>query len=223
MNKGIRILAWVLGCAAAAWAQAADYVVLTQGQPAGHMRVQTLPTGGWKPTYSYRDNGRGPDMRESFTLDALGVPTRYQIEGKSTFGALVNESFSLEGGRARWKSHADQGDEAVPEGFVFMPLEATLAYADAMVRLLLSRPDASAPTHRRPEAGGAAAVAPVTARACRYRAAGAGGGDRRRRTALVLLGPRRRQQRLLCHDLARLVGGGKGLRGPGAGACWNAR
>ena len=146
MNKGIRILAWVLGCAAATWAQAADYVVLTQGQPAGHMRVQTLPDGRVETDYSYRDNGRGPDMRESFTLDALGVPTRYQIEGKSTFGALVNESFSLEAGRARWKSHADQGDEAVPEGFVFMPLEATLAYADAMVRLLLSRPDASAPT-----------------------------------------------------------------------------
>jgi hypothetical protein len=207
MNKGIRILAWVLGCAAAAWAQAADYVVLTQGQPAGHMRVQTLPDGRVETDYSYRDNGRGPDMRESFTLDALGVPTRYQIEGKSTFGALVNESFSLEGGRARWKSHADQGDEAVPEGFVFMPLEATLAYADAMVRLLLSRPDASAPT-----IGGLKLVAQRQLRLslpgpAGDRAAGAGGGDRRRRTALVLLGPRRRQQRLLCHDLARLVDG----------------
>ena len=145
MNKGIRILAWIIGCAATC-AQAADYVVLTQGQPAGHMRVQTLPDGRVETDYSYRDNGRGPDMRESFSLDGQGVPKRYQIEGKSTFGALVNKNFSLEAGRARWKSHADEGDEAVPEGFVFMPLDATLAYTDAMVRLLLSRPDASAPT-----------------------------------------------------------------------------
>ncbi len=146
MNKTICILAWVLGCAAAPWAPAADYVVLSQGQPSGHLRVQTLPDGRVESDFSYRDNGRGPDMRESFTLDAQGVPQTYQIEGKSTFGALVNETFRLEAGRARWKSHADEGDEAVPAGFVFMPLDATLAYSDALVRLLLSRPDASAPT-----------------------------------------------------------------------------
>ena len=146
MKKVVRVLVWLVGLVAAPCVQAADYVVLTQGQPAGHLKVQSLPGGRVEADFSFRDNGRGPDMKESFTLDAQGVPQRYQIEGKSTFGALVNETFSLEAGRARWKSHADQGDEAVPEGFVFMPLDATLAYSDALVRLLLSRPDASAPT-----------------------------------------------------------------------------
>lgn len=146
MKWATRLRVGVLGFLAAVSVQAADYVVLTQGQPAGHMRVQMLPGGRVDTDFSYRNNGRGPDMRESFTLDARGVPQSYQIEGKSTFGAVVNETFRVEAGRARWKSHADQGDEAVPEGFVFMPLEATLAYSGAMVQLLLSRPDASAPT-----------------------------------------------------------------------------
>jgi hypothetical protein len=146
MNWATRFRVGVLGLLTAVSVQAADYVVLTQGQPAGHMKVQKLADGRVDTDFSYRNNGRGPDMRESFTLDAQGVPQTYQIEGKSTFGALVHENFRIESGRARWKSHADQGDEAVPEGFVFMPLEATLAYSDALVRLLLSRPDASAPT-----------------------------------------------------------------------------
>lgn len=127
-------------------ARAADYVVLVQAQPAGHLKIQTTADGRTEADFSWRDNGRGPDTKESFTLDARGVPVRYELTGKNTFGAEMRESYRREDGRAKWQSRVDQGDEAVPDDFVFIPLDGSFAYFDAVVRLLLARPDASAPT-----------------------------------------------------------------------------
>jgi len=131
---------------AALSAQAADYVVVIQEQPAGHLKVQVGADGWVETDYSFRDNGRGPDLRERIRVDARGVPVAYEVSGRSTMGAEVRESFRREGDRAIWTSRADQGNEAVPDGFVFVPLESSAAYDDAVVRYLLSRPGASAPT-----------------------------------------------------------------------------
>src|ERR1700748_1151293 len=48
------------------------------------------------------DNGRGPKIKEHIVLGKNGLPTSRTIEGTSTFGAPVKESFTVEGGRARW-------------------------------------------------------------------------------------------------------------------------
>ncbi len=127
-------------------ARAAEYVVLVQDQPGGHLKVQTTPDGRTEADFSWRDNGRGPDTKERFALDARGVPVQYELTGKSTFGAEMRETYRKEGGRATWQSRVDRGDEAVPDDFVFMPMDGSFAYFDAVVRLLLARPDGSAPT-----------------------------------------------------------------------------
>jgi hypothetical protein len=144
-TQRIVFTALLLGAAALS-SRAAEYVVLVQDQPSGHLKVQTAAQGRIEADYSWRDNGRGPDMRESFTLDSRGVPLTYDIAGRSTFGAEMRETYRREGGRAKWQSRVDQGDEAVSDDFVFMPLDATFAYFDALVRRLLASPGASAPT-----------------------------------------------------------------------------
>ena len=100
---------------------AVDYVVLVQDQPAGHLKLQTAADGWVETDYSYRNNGRGPDLRERIRVDANGLPVAYEVSGRSTMGAEVRESFRREGNRAVWTSRADQGDETVPEDFVFLP------------------------------------------------------------------------------------------------------
>ena len=127
-------------------ASAAEFVVLIQDQPAGHLKVQLGSDGAIEADFSYRDNGRGPDMRERVRVDPRGVPVSYQVTGRSTYGAEIKESYRREGGRAIWASRVDQGDETAPEDFVFVPLESSPAYYDAVVRFLLSQPGASAPT-----------------------------------------------------------------------------
>ena len=131
---------------AAPAAHGADYVVVIQEQPAGHLKVQAAAEGWVETDFSYRDNGRGPDLRERIRIDANGLPVAYEVSGRSTMGAEVRESFRREGNRAVWTSRADQGAETVPEDFVFLPLESSAAYSEAVVRLLLSRPGASAAT-----------------------------------------------------------------------------
>lgn len=131
--------------ALATLAQAQDYSVLSQQQLSGHLKVSTDADGRIRTDYSYRDNGRGPDIRESFTLDAQGVPVGYEGEGRSTFGAEIRERFQFEGGRVRWTSRADSGDEAAAPGTLFLPLEGSFAYGAELVRALLRRPDGRAP------------------------------------------------------------------------------
>jgi Amidohydrolase family len=127
-------------------ASATDYVVLVQDQPAGHLKVSAGFDGRVESDFSWRDNGRGPDIQESFTVDARGAPRTYELVGKNTFGAAMRERFRIDGGRAVWESRADEGEEAVGEDFVFIPLDGSFAYYDAVVRYLLARPDGVAST-----------------------------------------------------------------------------
>ncbi|HEY3586785.1 MAG TPA: amidohydrolase family protein, partial [Myxococcaceae bacterium] len=56
------------------------------------------------------DNGRGSKIREHIVLGANGLPISRAIDGTSTFGAPVKETFTVEGGRARWASIDDKGE-----------------------------------------------------------------------------------------------------------------
>ena len=127
-------------------AQAADYNVLVQAQVAGHLRVRTLADGRVETDYSYRDNGRGPDLKESFRVAANGAPRDYRGRGRSTMGAEIAEDFDVTDARAHWRSRADSGDTPAGEDFVFIPLEASPGYYGALVRMLLAQPDGSAGT-----------------------------------------------------------------------------
>jgi hypothetical protein len=127
-------------------AHAADFVVLVQNEVAGHMKVGTGTDGRTEVDFSYRDNGRGPDMKESFRLNAQGLPVDYAINGKSTYGAEIRETFRIDAGRVRWKSVVDDGDQPAADDFVFLPMDATAAYTDAMLRFMLARPGGMAPT-----------------------------------------------------------------------------
>jgi len=122
-----------------------EFSVVIQKDIAGYLRVETGADRQVRTDLSYRDNGRGPDIREVYSLDASGTPIRYAGEGKSTMGAEIRESFAVEGNRLRWKSRIDSGDEAVAAGTLFVPFEATVAYAGELVRALLRREGGTAP------------------------------------------------------------------------------
>jgi hypothetical protein len=139
------LVALACGIAAAAWGATEEFVVSVQGTPAGTMRVDT---DGDRVTvdYSYRDNGRGPDLKEAFRVDAAQRPVEYRVRGTSTFAGEVREDFSIDGARWRWESVADRGDEPAPAGGVFVPLESTPMYWGQLLRALLASPGGSAAT-----------------------------------------------------------------------------
>jgi len=83
----------------------------------GRTGTLTVTTEGRTVDVDWRvdDNGRGSKIREHIVLGPNGLPTSRVIEGTSTFGAPVKESFGVEGGKARWASIDDQGEAPAGE------------------------------------------------------------------------------------------------------------
>ena len=95
----------------------ARYVVLVDGgKQAGEQTVVEGEDGVTRATFIFKDNGRGPELQEEFSLNPDGTFRSYRVTGTSTFGAPVDERFELVDGVARWKSTSDQGEQAVAAG-----------------------------------------------------------------------------------------------------------
>ena len=72
-------------------------------------------------SYTYRDNGRGPDIEEDIALAPDGSFKSYRQTGKTTYGAILDERFSISGKRASWQSPAERGSQALTEPAVYLP------------------------------------------------------------------------------------------------------
>ena len=86
-----------------------DYVILRQGIPAGHKTLVLGDDGVYRSDYAYKDNGRGPELKEEFTLRPDGTYARFRVTGKTAFGSVVDESFVRTGDHAEWRATSDHG------------------------------------------------------------------------------------------------------------------
>ena len=84
------------------------YTVLFQGKPAGAQTTQVADDGSISVDFSFRNNGRGPDLKEEFALAQDGTLVRYSAKGASTIGAPIRDSFTRRGNHAEWESQSDQ-------------------------------------------------------------------------------------------------------------------
>ena len=129
--------------------QAADstrYIALVNGgkDKAGHL-VTTRSGDKYRVDFLFKDNGRGPELKEEYTLAADGTFTRYQVKGVSTFGSLVDETFSRTGDKARWKSTSDKGEQPVTGVALYSPLGGTPQGLSVALAALAKRPDGKLP------------------------------------------------------------------------------
>lgn len=126
--------------------QSQRYVVLVDnGKNAGHDIVTRGADGTVRSEFVFKDNGRGPELREEFQLAPDGTYTRYKVAGTSTFGAKVEESFSRDATHAQWKTLADHGAMDVRGTALYAPLAGTPASATVAVAALSKRADGKLP------------------------------------------------------------------------------
>src|SRR5579883_1797843 len=94
----------LLAANAAIAAETTRYTALVNGgkTKAGHM-WQTTNDNVTKVDFLIKDNGRGPELKEEFTVAKDGGFVAYHVEGQSTFGALINETFERKGDQVSWK------------------------------------------------------------------------------------------------------------------------
>src|SRR6478609_2404555 len=111
-----RIAAYCLGLLVAGPAlatQTMTYVALVDGgKNAGHQVVTRDDDGTTHVDFIFKDNGRGPELKETYALAPDGTFSSYHVQGRTTFGAPVDESFSRVGDKVQWKSTSDHGDAA---------------------------------------------------------------------------------------------------------------
>src|SRR5215469_7873067 len=124
----MRIYALMIALLAGIPAQAGSttrYTVLFQGKPGGAQVTQVADDGTITVDYSYRNNGRGPDLNEEFTLAKDGTLLRYSSTGKSTFGAPISDAFTRQDDKAEWKSLSDQGSTRDSSPAAYVPVEGS--------------------------------------------------------------------------------------------------
>ena len=131
---------------AASAAETIRYVALVDGgAQAGQQVVTHRDDGVTEVDFIFKDNGRGPELQERFTLADDGTFQTYQVSGTSTFGAPVEESFSRDGDRVEWQSTSDKGEKTVSGTAQYVPLGGTPAGFSVAVGALSKRPDQTLP------------------------------------------------------------------------------
>ncbi len=117
------VLMLVLLPGAAGAAETIEYVALVDGgKQAGHQKVVHGDDGVTQVDFLFKDNGRGPELKEEYVLGADGTFATYSVKGTSTFGAPVDENFRVENGVAIWKSTSDAGEQPLTAGAAYSPL-----------------------------------------------------------------------------------------------------
>jgi hypothetical protein len=64
--------------------------------------------------YEYRNNGRGPTLAETIVLGEDGLPVGWTVDGATTFGNEIHETFALEDGTASWTDTTGPGTAGKP-------------------------------------------------------------------------------------------------------------
>ena len=138
--RTILMMLLVLTAASAAASQTTRYSVLVQGKAAGAQTTQVADDGSVAVHFSYRDNGRGPDLDEQYRLAKDRTFLRYTAKGKSTFGAPIDDTFLRDGARVEWKSLADRGSATVSKPAIYIPTEAWPEVVARIARAALTQP-----------------------------------------------------------------------------------
>ena len=142
------VAAWTLGlaaCAASA-AQTVSYVFVSDTlKDPGSQTVERSDDGLYTVKFIYKNNGRGPELTETFRLAPDGSFSEYHVKGTSTYGAAVDEHYERKGSVAKWWSTSEHGELKVDGPLMYVPLNSSYAPLTVFAAALSRRPDGSMP------------------------------------------------------------------------------
>jgi imidazolonepropionase-like amidohydrolase len=124
-----------------ALADTTEYRVFFGERDVGHYTV-TTDGNQTSVVYDYKQNGRGPTIAETLTLDDAGMPTDWSITGKTTFGNPVKESFRRTDSGIEWQDLAGPGTISGADAPRYYITQNGSPIAQAMLaKALLADPD----------------------------------------------------------------------------------
>ncbi len=117
-----------------------SFTVIRGGNVVGHLKVDragdTLAID-----YDYKDNGRGPSVKETIVLNADGFPVQWDIAGSSTFGNTIDEHFKLDGTNASWKDASGEGTATLENPSFYVTQSGSPYALFVTARVLLNTKD----------------------------------------------------------------------------------
>lgn len=125
-------------------AEAAVFTVLVGGTAIGQMEVSTREDG-YTVDFEFRNNGRGPTLSETVTLDGGGLPTSWSVEGNTTFGNEVDESFEFADNEASWTDATGSDQAVIEDGAFYVPQNASPYWLAIAARALMEDEDGVLP------------------------------------------------------------------------------
>lgn len=135
--RKLLIVALALSLPSLALADTFTYSYIFGEKKVGHL---TAETKGGQTTIDYdvKNNGRGPTIAESITLDAAGLPTAWNVKGSTTFGSKIAEHFSRKGARVEWLDSTGKGHTIIHAPSIYLAQSpspwANGVYARALLR-----------------------------------------------------------------------------------------
>ena len=120
----------VLAAVAAAAAPAAERrwtFTVDNGKPAGYTSIECDANERCRSELFFKDNGRGPEIREQYRLAADGTFREYTAQGTTTYGSRVDERFRVSGTQATWRSTTEKGSVPNATGKLYLPLNISVA------------------------------------------------------------------------------------------------
>ena len=141
-----RIAAYCLGLLVAGPAlatQTTTYVALVDGgKNAGHQVVTRDDDGTTHVDFIFKDNGRGPELKEEYPLAPDGTFSRYRVNGHIDLRRAGRRNASARDGDQReWKSTSDNGQQTVHGTALYTPLGGSPAAFSVALAALAARPD----------------------------------------------------------------------------------
>ena len=118
------------------------FTVLVAGTEIGGMTVDNT-SGQTVIAYEYRNNGRGPTVNETISLNENGFPIAWDIEGASTFGNKISETYAVDGTEANWTDATGSGTASLDDPAIYVAQDSSPYALWLYARILLADDDLS--------------------------------------------------------------------------------
>ena len=117
-----------------------SFTVIIGGTSVGHLNI-TRSGDTVFTDYDYKNNGRGPTIKETTILNIDGFPVQWDIEGNTTFGNAVKEHFELDGQSATWTDATGEGSATLTEPSFYVDQSGSPYSLLMVARVLLKAKD----------------------------------------------------------------------------------
>ena len=101
-------------------------ILFDGGKQGGEQVVETADDGWVKVTFTYKDNGRGPEISERYRLADDGGFAEYHATGKTMFGSEVKDDMLREGNKVSWVSTSEKGETSISGPAFYSPINGSL-------------------------------------------------------------------------------------------------